>query len=167
MGGLQVKHAVQRGIWVPTQHLLWDHGKSYSSWPVAGPSGCKLTASQQSSIKYTSPNISPYLCCCVFLLVSFLFSIFFDKLFSLQLMLCAYDLDKHQTVYNTRGRNKRIYEQICIQIYIYQSQSQSYITTDSQSASPYSCQAPIWDPRPIFLSLRIAAGPRQRSPARV
>jgi hypothetical protein len=31
-----------------------------------------------------------------------------------------------------------------------QSQSQSYITTDSQSASLYWCQAPIWDPRPIF-----------------
>jgi hypothetical protein len=30
------------------------------------------------------------------------------------------------------------------------SQSQSYITTDSQSVSPSSCQAPIWDPQPIF-----------------
>jgi hypothetical protein len=28
----------------------------------------------------------------------------------------------------------------------------SHITTDSQSASPFWCQAPIWDPRPIFLS---------------
>jgi hypothetical protein len=24
LGGLHVKHAVQRGIWVLTQHLLWD-----------------------------------------------------------------------------------------------------------------------------------------------
>jgi hypothetical protein len=24
---LHVKHAVQRGIWVPTQYLLWDQGK--------------------------------------------------------------------------------------------------------------------------------------------
>jgi hypothetical protein len=37
----------------------------------------------------------------------------------LQLLLCAYDLDMHQTEYNTCRRNKRIYEQICIQIYIY------------------------------------------------
>jgi hypothetical protein len=29
--------------------------------------------------------------------------------------------------------------------------SQSHITIDSQSASPSWCQAPIWDPRPIFL----------------
>jgi hypothetical protein len=38
-----------------------------------------------------------------------------------------------------------------------QSQSQSYIKTDSQSASPSLCQAPIWDPRSIFpfLSLNI------------
>jgi hypothetical protein len=25
--GLHVKHTVQRGICVPTQHLLWDQGK--------------------------------------------------------------------------------------------------------------------------------------------
>jgi hypothetical protein len=36
-----------------------------------------------------------------------------------------------------------------------QSQSQSYITTDSQSASPSWCQAPIWHPWPIFLSVEI------------
>jgi hypothetical protein len=30
------------------------------------------------------------------------------------------------------------------------SQSQSYITTDSQSASPSWCEASIWDPRPIY-----------------
>jgi hypothetical protein len=27
MGGLHVKQAVQRGIWTPTQHLLWNRGK--------------------------------------------------------------------------------------------------------------------------------------------
>jgi hypothetical protein len=32
------------------------------------------------------------------------------------------------------------------------AQSQSYMTTVSQSASPSWCQAPIWDPRQIFLS---------------
>jgi hypothetical protein len=31
-----------------------------------------------------------------------------------------------------------------------QSQSQSYITTDSQSASPSWCQAPIWEPATNF-----------------
>jgi hypothetical protein len=30
-------------------------------------------------------------------------------------------------------------------------QSQSHITTDNQSASPSWCQAPIWDPPPVFL----------------
>jgi hypothetical protein len=28
-GGLHEKHAVQRGIWVPTQHSLWDQGKPW------------------------------------------------------------------------------------------------------------------------------------------
>jgi hypothetical protein len=55
-GGLHEKHAVQCGIWVPTQYSLWDQGK-----PVAGSSGCKLTTSQQSDVEYASPNISPYL----------------------------------------------------------------------------------------------------------
>jgi hypothetical protein len=32
------------------------------------------------------------------------------------------------------------------------SRSRSHITTDSESASQSWCQAPIWDPRPIFLS---------------
>jgi hypothetical protein len=32
------------------------------------------------------------------------------------------------------------------------SQSQSHITPDRQSVGPSWCQAPIWDPRPIFLS---------------
>jgi hypothetical protein len=36
-----------------------------------------------------------------------------------------------------------------------QSQSQSYITTDRQSASLSWCQAPIWDPHPIFLVLSL------------
>jgi hypothetical protein len=27
LGGLHERHAVQRGIWVPTQHLLSDRGK--------------------------------------------------------------------------------------------------------------------------------------------
>jgi hypothetical protein len=27
LGGLHVKHTEQRGIWIPTQHLLWDQGK--------------------------------------------------------------------------------------------------------------------------------------------
>jgi hypothetical protein len=35
------------------------------------------------------------------------------------------------------------------------SQSQSYITTDSQSASLSWSQAPIWDTRPIFLLLSL------------
>jgi hypothetical protein len=60
-GGLHVKHAVQREIWIPIQHLLWEQGKPWSSWPVARPSRCKLTSSQKSGIKYGSPKISPYL----------------------------------------------------------------------------------------------------------
>jgi hypothetical protein len=27
LGGLHEKYVVQRGIWVPTQHSLWDQGK--------------------------------------------------------------------------------------------------------------------------------------------
>jgi hypothetical protein len=61
--GLQVKHALQLGNWIPTQHLLWDQRKTMEkpsrSWPVAGPFGCKLTSSQQFGIKYANHNIVP------------------------------------------------------------------------------------------------------------
>jgi hypothetical protein len=38
-----------------------NHAKPWSSWSVAGPSGCKLTSSQQSGIKHANLNIIPYL----------------------------------------------------------------------------------------------------------
>jgi hypothetical protein len=53
-----------------------NHRKPSSSWPVAGPSGCKLTSSQQSGIKYASPITSPYLC---------FFFIFFKNIYKLLL----------------------------------------------------------------------------------
>jgi hypothetical protein len=34
------------------------HGKPWSGWLVAGPSGCIQTSSQQPGTKYASPNIS-------------------------------------------------------------------------------------------------------------
>jgi hypothetical protein len=36
-----------------------NDGKPWSNCPVGGPSGCKLTSSQQSGIKDANPNISP------------------------------------------------------------------------------------------------------------
>jgi hypothetical protein len=90
------------------------HGKSWTSWPVAGPSGCKLTSSQQSGIKYASPNISPYLCC--FYIFSFLF--FFQNFYKLflQTFVSVCNLDKHQTVYNTCGGNECVFAQIFLQL---------------------------------------------------
>jgi hypothetical protein len=41
-----------------------NHGKTLSSWPLAGPSGCNLISRQQLCIKYANPNISPYPWCC-------------------------------------------------------------------------------------------------------
>jgi hypothetical protein len=81
-----------------------NYGKPCSSWAVAGPSGCQLTFSQQSGIKYASPNTSPYLC------LFFSFFLFFEIIykFFLQKKISACNLDKHQTVYNTCGRNECI-----------------------------------------------------------
>ena len=66
MGGLHVRHAVQRGIGYQLSicsSTEENHGKPWSSWPVSGPSGYKLTSSQQSGIKYANPNISPCVSC--------------------------------------------------------------------------------------------------------
>jgi hypothetical protein len=55
----------QLGIWEPSQHLLEDRGnprKPVSRWPVAGPSGCILTTSQQSGKqKFKNPLAEPSL----------------------------------------------------------------------------------------------------------
>jgi hypothetical protein len=56
-GGL---HAVQRGIWVPTQHWLWDQGKPRETLiELAGRRTFRMqmTSSLQSGIQYSSPNI--------------------------------------------------------------------------------------------------------------
>jgi hypothetical protein len=69
LGGLHGKHTVQRGIWVPTQHLVWDQGKLEKTLiKLAGLRTIRTQTdtSQQSSSKYASPNISLYLCCCFF-----------------------------------------------------------------------------------------------------
>jgi hypothetical protein len=75
LGWLHAEHAVQRGIWVPTQHFLCDERKPRKTLiELAGrkPSGCKLTSNQQTGFKSASTNIIPYLCWCVFFpLVSF------------------------------------------------------------------------------------------------
>jgi hypothetical protein len=74
-----------------------------------------MTYSQQPGIKYASAKLVPI--CAVGV---FFFYIFSPQVF-LQLFLWAYNLGKHQTVYNTWGRNELIYEQMCIQICIYDS----------------------------------------------
>jgi hypothetical protein len=64
-GGLHEKHAVPRGIWVPTQHSLWDQGKPRKSLiELAGRRTFRMqmTTSQQSGVQYSSPNTSPYVC---------------------------------------------------------------------------------------------------------
>jgi hypothetical protein len=49
-GGLHEKHAVQRGIWVPTQHLLWDQGKPRKTFnELAG----RWTLRMQGTIRNT------------------------------------------------------------------------------------------------------------------
>jgi hypothetical protein len=101
LGGLHVKHAVQRGIWVLTQHLFWDQDLPDANWLLAS---------------------SPALNTRVLTLVPICAVASLKKFTSfLQIFLCVYNLDKHQTVYNTCGKinayvNKYAYKYtyICI-----------------------------------------------------
>jgi hypothetical protein len=52
--------------------------------------------------------------------------------------------------YNLQGYNGGILTRLHIGLNWSQSQGQSCITTDGQSASLSWCQAPIWDPRPMY-----------------
>jgi hypothetical protein len=112
MGSMQcnVEFRYQLSIYSGTKE---NHEKPWSSWPVAGPSGCILTSSQQSGIKSASPNISSYLRCCVLL-----FWFFFNQLFFFTIIVMCIWYGFAPTAYNTCGRNRRICKQICIQIYI-------------------------------------------------
>jgi hypothetical protein len=49
-GGLHEKHAVQRGIWVTTQHLLWDQGKP------------RKTLIELAAVFYLKLNSTLYIC---------------------------------------------------------------------------------------------------------
>jgi hypothetical protein len=94
-GGLHEKHAVQRGIWVPTQHLLWDQGKARKTLiELAGRRTFRLqpTSSQQSGIEYANPNIASLSVRLLYYKIRIQF--FTDVLYS-------YNLDKQHTVYNT------------------------------------------------------------------
>jgi hypothetical protein len=87
-----------------------NKGKSWSTWPASCPTGCKPISSQQSDLNTRALTLVPT---CPAALLKNIYTLF------LQICLCAYNLNKHQTVYNTCGRNARIYAQICMQTYIY------------------------------------------------
>jgi hypothetical protein len=86
-----------------------NHGKPWSIWPVTGPSGCKMTPSQQSSIKYANTNISPYLAVALFEKKSLhIFSTVF-----------LHNLDEQQRVAcNICRGGGSLYTDTCIQTYI-------------------------------------------------
>jgi hypothetical protein len=53
LGGLHVKHATQRRIWIATEHFLWDQGKSRKTlieWP-ASASELYRPSDRRSSVK--------------------------------------------------------------------------------------------------------------------
>jgi hypothetical protein len=86
-----------------------NHGKPWSSWPVAGPLRCKPTSSQQSSIKYASPNTSPYQCFFFFFsCFLFFFPFFFSFLWKhLQIFLQKFHLHLNISAYNLQARTVR------------------------------------------------------------
>jgi hypothetical protein len=53
-GGLHEKHAVQRGIWVPTQHSPWDQG------PLPGGTGPCIYSRSRSYFTTVSQSVSQY-----------------------------------------------------------------------------------------------------------
>jgi hypothetical protein len=88
-----------------------NHAKPWSSCPVAGPCGCKLTSRQQSAIKYANPNVGPYLR---------YFLIWKKKKFTC-LFLQTFrvrTLDEHQTVVLTYAKRLHVYTHIHTYIYI-------------------------------------------------
>jgi hypothetical protein len=117
-----VRHAVQHGI---CSAFARDQGKLQNTLIelVAGPSGRKLTSSQQSGIKYTSPKIKPYLCC--FFTSPPSTSFFspslsvktFTSCFYKHFYVCIIWISNKPCITPTEGMNT--HAQICLQIYIF------------------------------------------------
>jgi hypothetical protein len=55
-GGLHEKHAVQRGIWVPTQHSLWDQGKPRKSVRTIRNTQIQSVPHRKHIVSATEPN---------------------------------------------------------------------------------------------------------------
>jgi hypothetical protein len=70
MGGLHVKHAVQRENFGTNSAFVLGPSKTTGNLDRVGrsqePSGCKLTSNQQSATKYATPKISTYLALALF-----------------------------------------------------------------------------------------------------
>jgi hypothetical protein len=92
-------------------------------------------------------------------------SFFFENIYKLflQTFLSVYNLDKHQTVYNTRGENECIFAQICLFICVCDSliignfwnplfRSRSRSRSYGQSVSMSWCRATLWDLQPDITS---------------
>jgi hypothetical protein len=85
-----------------------SHGKLWPSWTVAGPSGC-------------NPALNTRVLTLVHICAVFFSSLFLWKRLQVAFtkLVSVYNLDNHQTSYNTLGRNESIYAQICLQLHIY------------------------------------------------
>jgi hypothetical protein len=119
MGSMQctVEFGYQLSICSGTKE---NHGKPWSNWPAAGPSECNRLLASSPALNPRTLTLVPTLHYCIFILFFPLFFFFFSQvILSLQLFVCAYDLDKQQTLQHAYGRNKGICEQKCIQTDIY------------------------------------------------
>jgi hypothetical protein len=104
MGSMQcnVEFGYQLSICSRTEE---NHGKPWSSWPVAGPSECNWLLANSPAWNLRTLTLVPTLCYCIFLFFS-LSLLSQQVILFLQLFVCAYDLDKQQTVQNSYERNK-------------------------------------------------------------
>jgi hypothetical protein len=55
--GLHEKHAVQRGIWVPSQHLLWDQGKPRKTLIELADNPCTKFSAKKSDKRTLQRNL--------------------------------------------------------------------------------------------------------------
>jgi hypothetical protein len=86
LGGLHAKHALNTTVGYLCNicsRTEDNHGNPFSKWPAEGPSGWKLTYSQQSDIKYTTIDVIPCLTC------SFTLKTFIDLLLCQLYVKCS------------------------------------------------------------------------------
>jgi hypothetical protein len=150
MGSMQcnVEFGYQLSICSGTKE---NHGKPWSSWPVAGTSECNWLLASRPALNSRTVTLVPTLCyCSIFFPVFLFFSLFYNKLFCFYNYLYVHMIWISNKTYQTLMEgikayvNKHSYKHIVLSSFHYKKENTSHFTS-LHSMSLLICQLLVWN----------------------